>query len=104
MDFEYQEAEKAYKQIVNSSGVGFYEIVSRAEEYENAFRSNESLRPETLERSDQGLRALEILEEAGLVMNNGDFSTYEIEAEPEIYAEVFGKIVDMREPLVNQHG
>lgn len=103
MDFENPEAEEAYKEIVNSSGVAFYEIVGRAEEYDRALRRNETLRPGDLDRSDQGLRALETLEEAGFVMKNGDFNTYEVEADPEVYGEVFGKISELREPLVHQH-
>lgn len=102
MDFEYREAEEAYKKIVNTSGVAFYEIVSRPEEYDHALRENESLRPEDLERSRQGLRALELLEEAGLVIQNGGIKTYEVDEEPEIYGEVFGKVSNLREPLMER--
>ncbi|MFB6174798.1 MAG: hypothetical protein ABEJ87_02375 [Candidatus Nanohalobium sp.] len=103
MEFENKDAEQAYKEIVNTSGVAFYEIVSRAEEYDKSFRENDELRPEDLDRNDQGLRALEVLSEAGLLMQDGDRRTYEIIEDPEVYGEVFGKIADLREPLVEGH-
>jgi len=100
MDFKTQDAEKAYKTIVNSSGIGFYEIISRPKEYAEAFRQNDELRPEDLDRNDQGLRALEMLEEAGLVMENGSIHSYEVIEDAEVYDEVFDKLEDKREVLV----
>lgn len=100
MDFENQTVEDAYKTIVSSSGIGFYEIVSRPGEYTEAFRENDELRPEDLDRDDQGLRALEILEDAGLVMKNGSIHTYEVIEGSEVYDEVFSRLEEKRTELV----
>lgn len=100
MDFENEKAEEAYKTIVNSSGVGLYEVVARAEDYQQAFSENEELRPEDLDSNDQALRAFEILEKAGLLMQDGNFFTYEVNSSPEVYDEVFETIGEKREHLV----
>lgn len=100
MDFDNEEAEQAYKTIVNSSGVGLYEVVARAEDYQEAMSENEELRPEDLDSNDQALRAFEILEEAGLLMQDGDFFTYEVDSDPKVYGEVFETIGEKRKHLV----
>lgn len=100
MDFENKTAEEAYKTIANSSGIGFYEIISRPEDYQEAMDQNESLRPDDLERNYQALRAFRILEEADLLMENGDFNTYDVVSNSEVYDEALEKIEEMGEHLV----
>lgn len=101
MEFETEKAKKAYKQIVSSDGIGFYEIVSRPEDYQQALMENDELRPEDLEREDQALRAFEILDEAGLVSENGSFRSYDVESyDEEALDEVFGRIEEKRQHLV----
>lgn len=100
MDFENESAEQAYKTIANSSGIGLYELVSRPEDYHEALDENDSLRPEDLDRNDQALRAFEILEEAGLLMRDGDFRTYDVVSDPDVYAEALEKLEEKGEHLV----
>jgi hypothetical protein len=102
MEFENQGAEEVYKSIVSSDGIGFYEIVSRPKDYQNAITENTELRPEDLDRTDQALRAFEILEEAGFLSSNGDFRGYEVEDSygEDTVEEVFTKIEEKRQHLV----
>lgn len=103
MEFEYEDAEAPYRAIVNQEGgLGMAEILSRPEEYLEALEENEELRPEDLEKDRAAQRAFELLEEAGLVEKNGDFRTYEVvEYDPEAREEVFGKLDENREYLLN---
>ncbi|PSH00600.1 MAG: hypothetical protein BRC30_02715 [Nanohaloarchaea archaeon SW_7_46_7] len=100
MEFENESAEKAYKTIANSSGIGLYELVSRPGDYRDVMHRKDSLTPEDLDKNDQALRALEILEEAGLVMKNGDFQTYDVASDPEVYEETLEKLQEKGKHLV----
>lgn len=102
MEFNSEEAERAYKTIVGSDGIGFYEIVSRPGDYERAVTENDELRPEDLERNDQALRAFEVLEDAGFLTQNGGFRNYRVDDsyDDETVGEVFEKIEEKREHLV----
>lgn len=100
MDFENDSAEEAYTTIVNSQGLGLYELVSRPEDYRQAMDENESLRPQDLDRNDKALRAFQILEEAGLLMEDGSFNTYEVVSDPDVYGEALEKLDEKRDHLV----
>lgn len=103
MDFEYEDTEEPYRAIVNQDGgLGMAEILSRPQEYLEALEENDELRPEDLEKDRAAQRAFEVLEEAGLVAKNGDFKTYEVlDYDHEARQEVFGKLDEKREHLLN---
>ena len=100
MDFENESAEEAYTTIANSTGLGLYELVSRPEDYREAMDENESLRPQDLDRNDKALRAFQILEEAGLLMQDGDIHTYDVVSDPEVYGEALEKLDEKGKHLV----
>lgn len=100
MEFENESAEDAYTTIANSSGLGLYELISRPQDYREAMNENERLRPEDMDRNDKALRAFEILEEAGLLMQNGSIHTFDVESDPEVYGEALEKLDEKGEYLV----
>lgn len=101
MEFDTEEAEKAYKTIVGSEGLGFYEIISRPQDYQDAVLESEELSPGDMGKDDQALRALEVLEDAGLLSKNGNFRNYDVDSyDDQVVEEVFGKIEEKREHLV----
>lgn len=96
MDFENQQANEAYHTIVNSSGIGLHEIASSPDKYDHAFEENDFLEPGEVHEEVHGLKALELLEQAGLVEEEGN-KKYRVNVEAEVYEEVFEKLEEKRE-------
>lgn len=96
MEFENEQADEAYHTIVNSTGVGLHELASSPDKYIDALDEHEFLEPGEVHEEIHGLEALKLLEEAGLVEEEGN-KKYTVRVETQVYEEVFNKLEDRRE-------
>jgi|APHM01.1.fsa_nt_gi hypothetical protein len=100
MEFETEGAEKAYKSIINSSGIGYYDVLSSPQEYRAVLEENESVSTQEFEGGYQAIRALRTLESADLLEQKEEGQGYHVVSETELREEVFNKIEEKRQNLL----